>query len=121
MYPGTISPEFVQANTIEKDGFAELTIKMCSHTGTHMDAPCHILPNTNSLDKYPVDKFVGKAIVINCCNENSINLELLQLREKEISKFDFLLFYTGWQNKWNTPTYFDVFPTLTLAALNISF
>lgn len=117
VYPGTSEPVFEPANTIEKDGFAELNMTMCTHTGTHIDAPCHILPNTRSLDDFPIDKFIGQGIALDCTATSSITLDFLKTKEVEIRNSDFILFYTGWQHKWNTPNYFDEFPTLTIEAV----
>ena len=117
VYPGTDPPTFEQANTIDRDGFAELNMTMFTHTGTHIDAPSHIIPNAKSLSDFTIDKFIGNAIVVDCSEEKSISLEFLNLLEKEIKQIDFILFYTGWQEKWNTPNYFDEFPTLTQEAV----
>ncbi|MGE0089454.1 MAG: cyclase family protein [Bacteroidales bacterium] len=116
-YPGTLEPLFEQENTIDKDGFAELKLTMCTHTGTHIDAPCHILPNTKSLSDFPIEKFIGNGISINCSRINSITLDFLKPMENEIKEVEFILFYTGWHKKWNTPAYFDEFPVLTQQAV----
>jgi kynurenine formamidase len=113
VYPDTIAPVFEVMNTVEKDGFAEMKITMVLHSGTHIDAPCHILPNTKSLDEFPLDKFIGDAIVIPCYDRKEIDLEYLKTYQSLISEIDFILFFTGWQDKWNTKGYFDDCPTLT--------
>jgi kynurenine formamidase len=118
VYPGTLEPKFEIGNTIEKDGFAEINITMCTHTGTHMDAPCHIIPGTKSLDEFPIGKFIGPGLVVDCTQKASIELDRLKTFENQIRKIDFILFYTGWHSKWNTPSYFDPFPTLTTDAVN---
>lgn len=115
-YPGTLEPVFEKYFTIEKDGFAEVKISMLTHNGTHIDAPCHILPNTKSLDELPLEKFIGKGIVIDCSKINSITVDVVKSKEKEMNGVDFILFYTGWQEKWNTQNYFDDFPVLTKEA-----
>ncbi|MCC7401053.1 MAG: cyclase family protein [Chitinophagaceae bacterium] len=117
VYPGTLGPRFEAGNTIEKDGFAELIITMCTHTGTHMDAPSHIIKGARSLDQFPVEKFIGKGTVVDCTEVDAIELNFLKSRIKNLNGIDFILFYTGWQNKWNTPGYFDPFPTLTTEAV----
>ncbi len=117
VFPGTVSPKFEQESTIEKDGFAELSITMCSHTGTHMDAPAHIIPNSKSLNDFTLDKFVGRGIVVDCSRKRSINLEFLKQIQEKIEQTDFILFYTGWHKKWNSPNYFDEFPSLTQKAV----
>ena len=53
VYPGTETPIFAGANTYEKDGFKETMLSMFSHTGTHMDAPAHMLLDGAALDSYP--------------------------------------------------------------------
>jgi len=107
VYPDTVAPTFEVTNTVVKDGYREHQISMLSHTGTHIDAPCHILQNAKSLDQFPVDKFIGRAIVIPCKDKKEISLEYLQTFESKITKVDFVLFFTGWQYKWNTKDYFD--------------
>jgi kynurenine formamidase len=64
VFPGTEPPTFVQANTLEKDGFAEASITMSSHTGTHIDAPAHMLPHGTTLDDFPIENFMGKAVLL---------------------------------------------------------
>lgn len=116
VYPGTAEPKFEVINTVEKDGFSEYLLTMVSHTGTHIDAPCHIFKNAKSIDQFPVDKFIGSAIVIPCQDQKEISLNYLQTFEGKIEKIDFILFFTGWQFKWNTKGYFDNCPTPTKEA-----
>ncbi len=66
VYPDTLPPKFEVINTVRKSGFAELKMTTVLHTGTHIDAPCHIIEHGKSLDKFPIDKFIGKAMVIHC-------------------------------------------------------
>jgi kynurenine formamidase len=115
VFPGTEKPIFER---IDIEGYDELKITMFTHTATHMDAPCHILKNTKALDDFPVDKFVGKGIVINCKNitGKSITLDFLKPHEEKIKDAAFILFNSGWSLKWKTDAYFDNFPTLTAEA-----
>jgi len=116
VYPGTPEPQLEVLNTVEKDGFSEYMLKMVSHTGTHIDAPCHIFKNAKSIDQFPVDKFIGSAIVIPCQQQKEITIEFLQTFESKIAQTDFILFFTGWQDKWNTKGYFENCPTPTMEA-----
>ena len=63
VYPGTEGPTLSPANTYEKDGFKETLLSMYSHTGTHMDAPAHMLEDGVTLDALPASQFIGKALV----------------------------------------------------------
>ena len=118
VYPETLAPKFEAINTVEKHGFAELKVTMVLHSGTHIDAPCHIFRNARSIDQFPVEKFMGRAIVIPCQDKNEISLEFLQTMEDKIAPVDFILFFTGWQFKWNTEHYFDDCPVPTPEAAN---
>jgi kynurenine formamidase len=40
-------------------------------------------------------------------------LEYLQTFEDKIARVDFILFFTSWQNRWNTNSYFDDCPIPT--------
>jgi len=113
IYPDTLPPKFEVINTVQKSGFAELKITTVLHTGTHIDAPCHIIENGKSLDNFPIDKFIGKAMVIHCKDQKEIGLKFLQTFEDKIAQIDFIIFFTGWQYKWNTDAYFDDSPIPT--------
>ena len=114
VYPGTEQPRLTTACTIEEVGYRETLLHMYSHTGTHMDAPAHMLPDGAALDRYPGEKFVGADIVVDCRGEKDISLPLLQ--RYDLSGVDFVLFCTGWDKKWGTPAYYENFPCLTAEA-----
>lgn len=116
VYPNTLKPSFEPSNKIERDGFAELKMTMATHTGTHIDAPCHLLKGEKALSDFPLDKFTGKAIVIDCEGKNGIGLELLKSRGNDINEVEFVLFRSGWSRKWEEKDYFGKFPVLTAEA-----
>ncbi|MGA1863963.1 MAG: cyclase family protein [bacterium] len=75
-------------------------ISMCSHTGTHMDAPIHLIKNGKGLDEMPFDVTVGVARVIEIFDEKSISAE--ELARYQIRKGERLLFKTRNSIKcWN--------------------
>lgn len=115
VFPGTLPPVF---DEIDIEGYTELKITMFTHSATHIDAPCHILKNTKSLDKFPAEKFIGKGIVIDCKNlrNKSITVSFLKQHEALIKQTHFILFNSGWSAKWKSPDYFENFPTLTAEA-----
>ena len=114
VYPGTEQPRLTTACTIEEVGYRETPLHMYPHTGTHMDAPAHMLPDGAALDRYPGEKFVGAAIVVDCRGEKVISLPLLQ--RYDLSGVDCVLFCTEWDKKWGTPAYYENFPCLTAEA-----
>ncbi len=117
VFPGTEKPILENVCTLEKNGFREKLMTMYSHTGTHMDAPGHMLVGGKLLDNFDVSTFIGPAVVIDCSNVNhEIGIDILKSYESEIRACDFVLLYTGWDKKWGTDDYFVDFPALTLEA-----
>ena len=114
VYPGTEQPRLTTACTIEETGYRETLLHMYSHTGTHMDAPAHMLPDGATLDSYAPEKLAGAAVVVDCRRQKAITLPLLQ--RYDLSGVDFVLFCTGWDKKWGTPAYYENFPCLTAEA-----
>ena len=66
VYPGTEQPVLTTACTIEKTGYRETLLHMYSHTGTHMDAPAHMIEGGKPLDAFPAEAFVGRGFVLDC-------------------------------------------------------
>ena len=114
VYPGTEQPKLTTACTIQEVGYRETLLHMYSHTGTHMDAPAHMLLDGAALDSYGAGKFTGTAVVVDCRGQESISLPLLQ--SYDLDGVDFVLFCTGWDQKWGSPDYYEGFPCLTADA-----
>jgi len=113
VYPGTEKPVFTPANSYEKDGFKETKISMFTHTGTHMDPPAHLYAGRTTLDQFPIDQFIGRALVIDVRHLKEGEKITMKDIEKYASlpeKADFLLFNLGWDKKWGTDAYFGDYP-----------
>ncbi|KAI6145601.1 putative cyclase [Pisolithus tinctorius] len=93
----------------------------CStHIGTHLDAPFHFFPDGAKLNDIPLERFVGRAVVLDVRHAahprrkigwadvdvecNSASLRQIGLRAE--GKKDIVLLWTGWDAHWNTPAYF---------------
>lgn len=110
VYPGTEKPVLTTACTIETAGYRETLLHMYSHTGTHMDAPAHMIARGRTLDSYGVEKFVGPGFVLDCRGRQEIPLALLRAHEEDIRRVEFLLFCTGWDRLWGKDGYYENFP-----------
>ncbi len=101
----------ITGSTIERDGFLEKRITVDSHTGTHMDAPAHLLAGGNHLDDYEINRFHGTAIVahLNEKGDQAIDLNLLAPFETQLKTANFMLIHTGWSRHWGPPRYFKGF------------
>ncbi|TYO97224.1 cyclase family protein [Desulfallas thermosapovorans] len=118
VYPGTEPPRITGACSIAKDGFREKTLFMYSHTGTHIDAPAHILEDGATLDSLPAAHFYGRATVLDVSRlpGPEITRELISLPPRV--NIDFVIFYTGWYHKWGTPAFYTGFPVPSPQAAN---
>lgn len=115
VYPGTESPILAPANTYERDGFKETRLTLFTHTGTHADPPAHLFPGRTTLDQFPAEQFIGKALVIDCRDlglGEAITLDRLRRYGNLAEQADFLLFHLGWDLFWGTDDYFGDYPCL---------
>ena len=114
VYPGTPQPGFTPCATFSRDGFRETELQLGSHTGTHMDAPAHMLKDGPTLDVLPASQFCGRAAVVDVSNlppHSVISEGLLKSLNGQLLNADFVLFYTGWERRWGSPDFFeDAFP-----------
>lgn len=80
------------ADMAEGYGWNLSQICMSTHTGTHVDAPLHIVADASPVDHVPLDAMIGPARVIEIANLHAIEPD--DLRHEEIGKGDRILFKT---------------------------
>ena len=118
-FPGIPAPSFVEAFTVESHGFREREVTMVSHTGTHADAAAHILPDGRTFDAYSVDRFAGRAVVIDVTSgpagADAVDVARLEAEADRLDEAgaQFVLLRTGWSDRWGRDNYFTGFPCLT--------
>ena len=71
----------------------ESKIEMGLHTGTHIDAPLHMLANGDNTSKFEVKEFVGSAQVVDFTDLEEV-ISASDLNKIELSSTDFILFKT---------------------------
>lgn len=120
VYPDTETPIFIQGCTIEKDGFLEKKMTMYSHTGTHIDAPAHLIKGAKTLDNMSIDRFHGNAFSVTISNLKNEYIDIHHLKpyQDKILKSDFVLLNTGWSKYWGEEKYFSNYPVLSMEAAN---
>jgi kynurenine formamidase len=115
VWPGTPKPAFTDLCSIGRNGFGERWLQLSSHTGTHIDAPAHLIEGAASLDKLPVDTFFGSGVVLDLrevCRE-TLSLDLLLASRSLIEQARFLLLHTGWSRFWGDASYNHGYPVLS--------
>ena len=86
----------------DADGWHAEKIIAATHTGTHIDSPFHKIKNGRSIDKFPLDRFIRKAVVIDLYSKK----EDEEILRGDLEKYDALinpgmivLLCTGWTDK----------------------
>ena len=117
-FPGTEPPVFFKPFTLASHGFAEQRITILTHSGTHMDAPAHILEDGATLEQLGLPHFVGRAVALDltCMSANVIAVDDLRPFRHLLAAQDFVLLRTGWCEHWGNAAYFRDYPVLSEAA-----
>jgi kynurenine formamidase len=64
MWPGAPAFHAEARRTIEAHGFFDRLITLMEHSGTHFDAPAHMVPGGPTVDQIPPDRLVAPVSVI---------------------------------------------------------
>ncbi|MGY5148480.1 MAG: cyclase family protein [Candidatus Nitrosopumilus sp. bin_68KS] len=122
-FPGSPKPQFILWSDIKDDGYNLELLFLSSHTGTHIDSPYHFVKNGIKIHQIPLDRLIGKAILV----------KLKKTRNSPITKKDIILFekktgiipnessvffFTGWQKNLKKDNYFTENPGLDKSAAN---
>lgn len=113
VFPGD-PPVTVESHaTMADDGYRVSAVDCGSHTGTHVDAPSHTEPDGRPIDSYPPERFVSDAIRVDLRGREP----RARIGPEDIPSVDadVVVFQTGWDEHWGTPTALD-HPFLTRAA-----
>jgi len=115
VYPGNSKPTIEKVATVEKEGFNISRITFISHTGTHIDAPRHFIKNGETIDKIPLEKLAGEAVLVDLSTKKKgslITLTDFKPFENLIHKGDILLLNTGIYKSYGKPEFNLEFPTI---------
>jgi len=85
------------------DGVNVLVVHMGSHTGTHVDAPYHILEDGLRIDELPLTRFLGRAVVADVRHVevgSPIDWADLASVHDELASDVILVLHTGWSGHW---------------------
>ena len=120
-FPGSPEPNFINWETIEKEGYNLELLFLSSHTGTHMDAPYHFLKKGQKIDQIATKRLVTEAFLIKIRKgaDQAITKSDIEKFEKQFGKIDdgsTVIFDTGWQKNLNKKSYFLKNPGLTVPA-----
>ena len=120
-FPGSPQPNFINWESIEKDGYNLELLFLSTHTGTHLDAPYHFVKKGQKIDQIMTKRLVTEAILIKIRKgpDQAITKSDIQKFEKKFGKIDdgsTVIFHTGWQKNLNKKSYFLKNPGLAVSA-----
>jgi kynurenine formamidase len=79
VFPGDPRPSIERVCTLEKEGFSLSGLSLGSHTGTHVDAPSHVLDNGQPVDKLELENLIGKALLLDFTSySGSLTADILE-------------------------------------------
>lgn len=61
VYPGDPEVAISEALNVRADGVAVASLRLGSHSGTHLDAPSHSIAGGRTVDEIPLEMLVGQA------------------------------------------------------------
>jgi len=110
-WPGDEPFHYRLTNQLAKGATVNLgALSMSVHNGTHADARFHFEPNGESIEKAPLDLYLGRATVVDLAqaflqlkDKHLITLEDLRLQAEEIAATSRLLVKT---DRWSDSTVF---------------
>lgn len=115
-WPGDPKVEIRRIHDMKDGDTDNLThISMCTHSGTHMDAPCHFTKSGKTIYKMPLSAAIGKARVLEITGKEYITAE--ELRPHRIRKGERLLFKTkNSKTRWDNKPFMENFVHLSTDA-----
>ena len=64
VFEGDPETEVTELKTLDEDEYNLTSISMCTHAGTHIDAPLHFWEEGSSIDNIRLNTFYGKCTVV---------------------------------------------------------
>lgn len=110
VYPQTPEIAIESVGTIENDGFRELALNIFTHTGTHLDAPAHILHQGKTIDQFPVSHFSGSGIVLKHSSDKPLTKSNLNQVLSKLENIEFVLIHSGYSKYWGNSKYYKNLP-----------
>ena len=114
-WPGDPPVEFETVAELENDCYYMRRFSLGEHSATHMNAPNSFYSQGMSIDQYPAESLVTKAVVIDIREQTAANpnyalalsdVVAWEQQYGQIPQGSVVLLLTGWQSKWSDKTAF---------------
>ncbi|MGM0366020.1 MAG: cyclase family protein [Actinomycetota bacterium] len=109
-YPGDPVVRLVPKVEYKFSGYNVTSVSMGTHSGTHIDAPLHMLERGGDINTLPLNCFFGLATYIDIPKQSGTAITETDLGKIEIPAGDILIVRTGWEDMAYRKGYFTDFP-----------
>jgi len=110
MFPGDPPVTLAPLGRLEADGYVSHLASLPAHSGTHVDAPAHVLAGGAALADLPLGRFVGPGAVLDVRGRAGLAVTAADIEphlgwlRAEAPAFALLL--TGDAGRWGRPDYY---------------
>jgi len=119
VFPGDPEVTFKQILSIRESGYNVSQLCVGTHAGTHVDVPHHVLHDSRTTDRMPLDSVIGWAEVLDLTDKQpreDITAADLDPFADRIGEGARVLLKTGWGRRFGQPEFFKDFPGVTEGA-----
>ena len=117
IFPGDIMPEISQVSDFNEKGYRLSRITLGSHTGTHIDAPSHMIGGGDNMDEISLDSLMGEAEVIDLTHIRAGEaITPSDIQKQKIKKGDIVLLCTVKGKRRRVGKHLTNYPYLSLDA-----
>ncbi len=92
-------------------GFASFQLLLNDHTGTHVDAPFHMIADGDTVEKTKIENFVGKAIILDFsdlpCKKDITAADIMDKENELMIQEDDIVIIRKWNKKWGEDGFFE--------------
>ena len=116
VFPGSPQPSFITWSRFETQGYFSEVMFLSTHTGTHIDAPAHFVPNSKTIDRLDVSRFVCNGVLLKLPKNADQQISLNDIINYEINANDTVILATGWEDQHDKDNYMSNNPGLSAEA-----
>ncbi len=102
-YPGQDDVKMFRGVKHAQHGVLAWKINTVMHTGTHMNAPLHLVQKSADLAQVPVERLFGNGVVLSMPKKSYavITAKDLESATPEVQQGDIVVIVTGWHHKYS--------------------
>lgn len=110
VYPGDPTIKITPNSAIDTDGYIGHQLQLGTHSGTHLDAPAHMIKDGKTIDRFSLDRCIGRGVYIDVRGD-LFHLDTVQ--KADIHDGDIVIFNTGMSEYFHENRYFTEYPVMS--------